>query len=97
MIYHEKLPEFKMLTKEKIRMFVKMCTVVKYKAGDTIDLSSGGVCFKGGFKELGNDITEAEKSLKNIEFVQKKLDMKLKDAMKVNSSHDNKSYIASKK
>jgi hypothetical protein len=63
MIYHEKLPEFKVLTKEKIRMFVKMCTVVKYRPGDTIDLSSGGICFKGGFKELGNDITEAENAL----------------------------------
>ena len=56
MINHEKLPEFKFIKKEKIRMFVKMCTVAKYKPGDTIDLSLGGICFRGGFKELGDDI-----------------------------------------
>jgi hypothetical protein len=56
MINHEKLPEFKFIQKEKIRMFVKMCEVKKYAPGDIIDLSLGGICFRGGFKEMGQDI-----------------------------------------
>jgi hypothetical protein len=42
-------------------MFVKMCTVTKYRPGETIDLSAGGVCFRGGYKELGDNINKAEK------------------------------------
>ena len=98
MINHEKLPEFKFIQKEKIRMFVKMCEVKKYAPGDIIDLSLGGICFRGGFKEMGQDIDQAEKTINKIETEQKKLDYKFKDALQVNSeAHNNASYLASRK
>lgn len=78
-------------------MLVKMCTVAKYQPGDLLDLSRGGVCFRGGYKELGNETTEAQKALQQIEEEQKKLDMKFKEYMQVSEAHNNLSYLASKK
>jgi hypothetical protein len=96
-IYSEKLPQFKFISKEKVKMLVKMCTVAKYQPGDLLDLSRGGVCFRGGYKELGNETTEAQKALQQIEEEQKKLDMKFKEYMQVSEAHNNLSYLASKK
>ena len=79
-------------------MFVKMCEVRKYAPGDIIDLSLGGICFRGGFKEMGQDIDQAEKTISKIETEQKKLEFKFKDSLQVKSqSHNNASYLASRK
>ena len=97
MIHHEKLPQFKFITKEKVRMFVKMCDIKMYQPGDTIDLSCGGVCFRGGFTELGHEINEAELNAQKIDLEQRKLEMKYKQSLQVSQAHNNTSYLASKK
>ena len=57
-IHHEKLPQFSMIQQDKIKLLCKMCDVVLYKHGDTFDLSSGGILFKGSITKLktGSDV-----------------------------------------
>ena len=43
----QKLSMFKALTVEKIRLFCKMNQIKIYRSGDTVDLKTGGIVFKG--------------------------------------------------
>lgn len=38
------------MKKEKIKNLVKLCDIKIYKDGEQIDISSGGLMLRGGFK-----------------------------------------------
>lgn len=42
---YEKLPMFKGLMEDKIKLFSKMCQVALYSGGETVKMSAGGIIF----------------------------------------------------
>ena len=51
-IHHEKLPQLESLSPDKIKLLCKMCEVVLFEHGETIDICSGGILFKGSITKL---------------------------------------------
>lgn len=46
-IHQEDLKMFASLHQDKVKLFCKICKVKLYKPGELIDMSSGGVLFRG--------------------------------------------------
>lgn len=51
-IYSNDLKIFSTLTQDKVKLFCKMCNIRKYNPGDPIDLSTGGILFKGTLSKV---------------------------------------------
>ena len=46
-IHSAELPEFRLLTQDKLSLFCKMCDIKLYKPGEIVDISNGGVILRG--------------------------------------------------
>ena len=63
-INHEHLKRFTILTQDRLREFCKVCMVRVYKPGEVVDVSGGGVIFRGMLAQLNQGADEVEKKLK---------------------------------
>lgn len=59
----EKLPQFHLLTRDRIQQFCKMSVFKMYKSGEPVNLNDGAIVFRGYVSGLHENLEEMERQM----------------------------------